>query len=158
MQDQRIAGICLMTSIGRDFHYLIQYQPRIIVTVQYHDNGETLFLTHIDRRFLYYFLDERFRSRHNWLKAYYDNRTEIFCKTDNPCIIRWHTFFQIAVISLWSNIKQVVILEIYATDNIKIGRNRGGRDRMVYLQLPVQSVPISTKVINSNPARYNFMW
>jgi hypothetical protein len=53
-----------MTAIDRDFHYLIRYQPRIIVTVQYHDNGETLFLTHIDRRFLYYFLDERFRPRH----------------------------------------------------------------------------------------------
>jgi hypothetical protein len=50
MQDQRIAGMFLMTSIGRDFHYLIQYQTCIIVTVQYHDNGETLFLTHIDRR------------------------------------------------------------------------------------------------------------
>jgi len=48
-------------------------------------------------------------------------------------------------------------LEIYSTDNIKIGRGRGGRDRMVYLQLHVQSVHISTKVINANPARYNFM-
>jgi len=54
-----------MTAIDRDFHYyLIRYQSRIIVTVQYHDNGETLFLTHIDHRFLYYFLDERFRPRH----------------------------------------------------------------------------------------------
>ena len=28
------------------------------------DNRETLFLTYIDRGFLYYFLDERFRSGH----------------------------------------------------------------------------------------------
>jgi hypothetical protein len=60
-QGQRIAGIIMMTVINR--HYCIEYQPRKIVTLQYHDNRETLFLTHIDRRLLYYFLDERFSSR-----------------------------------------------------------------------------------------------
>jgi hypothetical protein len=77
-----------MTAIDRYYHYYIQYQPRILVTVQYHDNRETLFLTHIDCGFLYYFLDERFPSRHNWLKAHYDRRTEIFCKTDNQSVNR----------------------------------------------------------------------
>ena len=65
-QDQHIVRIVRMTAIYRDSHYYIQYQPRIIVTVQYHENRETLFLTYIDRGFLYYFLDERFRSRHIW--------------------------------------------------------------------------------------------
>jgi hypothetical protein len=66
MQDQRNIRLVIMTAIDRHFNYFIQYQTCIIVTVQYHDNGETetLFLTHIDRRFLYYFRDKRFRSRH----------------------------------------------------------------------------------------------
>jgi hypothetical protein len=51
-----------MIDIDRYYHYYIQYQPRIIVTVQYHENRETLFLTYIDRVFLHYFLDVRFRS------------------------------------------------------------------------------------------------
>ena len=29
---------------------------------------------------------------------------------------------------------------------------RGSRDRMLYVQLPVQSVPIITKAVSSNPA------
>jgi hypothetical protein len=52
----------MMTVINR--HYCIQYQPRKIVTLQYHDNRDTLFLTHIDSGFLYYVLDEQFHSRH----------------------------------------------------------------------------------------------
>ena len=56
-QGQRIVGIIMMTVINR--HYCIQYQPRKIVTLQYQYNRETLFLTHIDRGILYYFLDER---------------------------------------------------------------------------------------------------
>ena len=64
IQGQRNVRLVIMTAIDQHFNYFIQYQTCIIVTVQYHDNGETLFLTHIDRRFLYYFLDERFRSRH----------------------------------------------------------------------------------------------
>ena len=63
-QDQHIVRIVRMTAIDRDSHYYIQYQPRIIVTVQYRDNREILFLPHIDRGFLYYFRDERFRSGH----------------------------------------------------------------------------------------------
>ena len=59
---QRIVGIIMMTVINRQ--YCIQYQPRKIVTLQYHDNRETLFLTHIDSGFLYYLLDEQFRSRY----------------------------------------------------------------------------------------------
>jgi hypothetical protein len=46
---QRIALIVIMTALDRYYHYYIQYQPRIIVTVQYHENKETLFLTYIDR-------------------------------------------------------------------------------------------------------------
>ena len=64
MQGQRIVGIVMMTAINRHVHHCIQYQPQIIVTGQYHDNRKTLFLTHIDRGFLYYFLDERFRAGH----------------------------------------------------------------------------------------------
>jgi hypothetical protein len=64
MRDQRNIRLVIMTAIDRHFHYLIQYQTCIIVTVLYHDNGETLFLTHIDREFLYYFLDEQLHSRH----------------------------------------------------------------------------------------------
>jgi hypothetical protein len=63
MQDQRNIRLVIMTAIDRHFNYFIQYQTCIIVTVQYHDNKETLFLTHIDPRSLYYFLDERFRFR-----------------------------------------------------------------------------------------------
>ena len=88
MQGQHNTSIVLMTAIDRHIHYFIQYQPPIIVTVQYHDNGKSLFLTHIDRRFLYYFPYERFRSIHNRLKSHSDNRTELFCKTDNPGIIK----------------------------------------------------------------------
>jgi hypothetical protein len=47
-----------------DINIDMPFRKYIIVTVQYHDNRETLFLTHIDRRFLYYFLCERFGSRH----------------------------------------------------------------------------------------------
>ena len=32
-------------------------------------------------------------------------------------------------------------------------KDRRGRDRMVYLQLHVQSVPITAKVVSSNPAK-----
>ena len=63
MQDQRNIRLVIMTAIDRHFNYFIQYQTCIIVTVQYHDYRETLFLTHIDPRSLYYFLDERFRFR-----------------------------------------------------------------------------------------------
>ena len=63
MQDQRNIRLVIMTAIDQHFNYFIQYQTCIIVTVQYHDNGETLFLTHIDHGFLYYFLDERLHSR-----------------------------------------------------------------------------------------------
>jgi len=59
MQGQHNSSIVLMTAIDRHIHYFIQYQHPIIVTVQYHDNGESLFRTHIDHGFLYYFLDER---------------------------------------------------------------------------------------------------
>jgi hypothetical protein len=59
-----VVRIVRMTAIYRDSHYYIQYQSRIIVTVQYPDNREILFLPHIDRGFLYYFLDERLRSGH----------------------------------------------------------------------------------------------
>jgi hypothetical protein len=55
MQDQRNIRLVIMTAIDRHFNYFIQYQTCIIVTVQYHDNKETLFLTHIDPRSLYYF-------------------------------------------------------------------------------------------------------
>jgi hypothetical protein len=65
MQDQRNIRLVIMTAIDRHFNYFIQYQTCIIVTVLYHDNRETLFLTHIDHWFLYYFLYDRFRSRHN---------------------------------------------------------------------------------------------
>ena len=64
MQGQGNIILIIMAAIDRHFNYFIQYQSCIIVTVQYHDNGETLFQKHIDRRFLYYFLDERFRSGH----------------------------------------------------------------------------------------------
>ena len=63
MQDQRNIRLVIMTAIDQHFNYFIQYQTCIIVTVQYHDNGETLFLTHIDHGFLYYFLDERLHSK-----------------------------------------------------------------------------------------------
>ena len=64
MQGQHNIRLVIMTAIDRHIDYFIHFQSPISVTVQYHDNGETLFLTHIDRRFLYYFLCERFRSRH----------------------------------------------------------------------------------------------
>ena len=35
---------------------------------------------------------------------------------------------------------------------LKTNRGRPGRDRMVDLQLYIQSVPITTKVVSSNPA------
>ena len=44
MQGQYNIGLGIMTAIDRHFNYFIQYQTCIIVTVQYHDNGETLFL------------------------------------------------------------------------------------------------------------------
>jgi hypothetical protein len=64
MQGQCNIRLVIMTAIDRHFNYFIQYQTCIIVTVHYHDNGETLFLTHIDHGFLYYVLDERLHSRH----------------------------------------------------------------------------------------------
>jgi hypothetical protein len=64
MQGQRHIRLVIMTAIDRHFNYFIQYQTCIIVTVQSHDNGETLFLTHIDQGFLFYFLDERLHSRY----------------------------------------------------------------------------------------------
>jgi hypothetical protein len=64
MQGQRNIRLVIVTVIDRCSNYFIQYQTCIIVTVRYQDNGETLFLTHIDHGFLYYFLDERFRSGH----------------------------------------------------------------------------------------------
>jgi hypothetical protein len=64
MKGQRNIRLVIMTAIDRHFNYFILYQTCIIVTVQYHDNGETLILTHIDHGFLYYFLDERFHYRH----------------------------------------------------------------------------------------------
>jgi hypothetical protein len=60
MQGEHNIGLIIMTAIDRHFNYFIQYQFYIIVTVQYHDNEETLLLTHMDRRLLYYFLDERY--------------------------------------------------------------------------------------------------
>jgi hypothetical protein len=60
MQGQGNIILIIMAAIDRHFNYFIQYQFCIIVTVQYHDNEETLLLTHIDRRLLYYFLDERY--------------------------------------------------------------------------------------------------
>jgi hypothetical protein len=64
MQGQRNIRLVIMTAIDQHFNYFIQYQTCIIVRVQYHDNGEILFLTHIDHGFLYYALDERLHSRH----------------------------------------------------------------------------------------------
>ena len=68
-------------------------------------------------------------SRHNWLKTHYDNRTELFCKTDSHGIIKWHQFFEMTVAYLWWQIKQALHLEIYSTDSMIKGDGR--RDRMV---------------------------
>ena len=48
MQGQRNIILIIMIAIDQHLNYFIQYQTCIIVTVQYHDNGVTLFLTHID--------------------------------------------------------------------------------------------------------------
>jgi len=40
MQGQRNIRLVIMTVIVRHFNYFIQYQSCIIVTVQYHENGE----------------------------------------------------------------------------------------------------------------------
>jgi hypothetical protein len=66
---------------------LYTYWPRVPVLFS---RWTVPFYTHIDHRFLYHFLDERFRSRYNWLKEYYDSRTDMVYKTDNHCIIKWH--------------------------------------------------------------------
>ena len=63
MQGQRNIRLIIIAASDRHFNYFIQYQSCIIVTVWYQDNGDTLFLTHIDHGFLYYFLDERLHSR-----------------------------------------------------------------------------------------------
>jgi hypothetical protein len=106
MQGQRNIRLVIMTAIER-------FRSRHILTADsciiFYINGSVLDTYWPPVPVLF--------SRHNWLKAHCDNRTEIFYITDNPCIIKWHQFFQMAVISLWNKIKQALDLQIYFTDN-----------------------------------------
>ena len=41
---------------------------------------------------------------------------------------------------------------------LDIYRSRRGRDHVVVLQLPMQSVPIPTNIVSSNPAQARCAW